>query len=211
MRATNLSTLLALAYAVTLSLATPITSGSLLPLVFRHTQSRCANYPDTIAGTWVIDPSQASCVVKNNERLTFGTFSNLNARSSSSNKLTPRRSTNTILWCAKASSTYIILTPGDAIAGHIVSDILSDAFGALTRHLDSLGDGPIPGGSLIWKSIYGISLVATNSNNHQQTYGVLAAALSALTDYMSTKFFGTATFWIFDGTNEVGKGAITSG
>ena len=55
----------------------------------------------------------------------------------------------------------------------------------------------------------GLALNVVNSNNHQTTWGVLGAALTALEDYMqSMDKWGTAEFTIFDGTNEVGKGTL---
>ena len=120
----------------------------------------------------------------------------------------PRHSTNTVLWCAEGSSTYVILDPGLAIVGHAVPDILSDAYDSLIRQIENRGDGIVPGGTFIWKSITGITLRTWNTNNHQQTYGVLAAAIYAVADYMHSKYFCAVTFWIFDGTNEVGIGII---
>lgn len=143
-------------------------------------------------------------------RLMLVISSNLNTGTSSPDKLWLRHSTKTVLWCAAESSTYIILTLGSEIVGHAVPDILDDAYDALKRHIDILGDGPIPDGFFLWESIYGPRLSTWNSNNHQQTFGVLAAAISALTNYMRTKYFGAVTFWIFDGTHEVGKGTISS-
>ena len=129
-------------------------------------------------------------------------------RSFSSTRLTPRHSTNTVLWCAEGSSTYVTINPGIAIVGDAVFDLRSDAYDALNRHIENRGDGIVQGGTLVWKSITGISIRTWNTNNHQQTYGVLAAALCAVADYMRSQYFGAITFWIFDGTNEFGKGVI---
>ena len=55
----------------------------------------------------------------------------------------------------------------------------------------------------------GLVLKVANSNNHQATWGVLGAALTALQDYMrSQDAWGTAEFTIFDGKYEVGKGTL---
>ena len=49
-----------------------------------------------------------------------------------------------------------------------------------------------------------------NANNHQQTWGVLGAALDAVGLFMRQNGggAGTAIFSIFDGTNMVGTGSI---
>lgn len=94
--------------------------------------------------------------------------------------------------------------------GRVVANLLSSAFDSLTQHIQNRGDGNVPGGTFIWKSIFGVTLTTMNTNNHQQTYGVLAAAISALVNYMTENTFGQVTFSIFDGANEVGKGSITS-
>lgn len=206
----ELSTLLALTCVVPLSLATPIASGPLLPLVVPRSQSRCTNYPNTIAGTWVTCPSQSSCITSSKERLTFIQFSKLTTLHFSTSSLTARHSTKTVLWRAEGSPTYIILDPGTAIVGHVVADLLSDALDSLTRWVQNHGDGNIHGGMFIWKSVRGVTLTTMNTNNHQQTYGVLAAAISALANYMTENTFGQVTFSIFDGNNKVGTGSITS-
>ena len=56
------------------------------------------------------------------------------------------------------------------------------------------------------------TLHVENANNHQLTWGVLAAALGALRDYVVTQNGGgPGTFEIFDGENQVGKGTIGFG
>ena len=54
----------------------------------------------------------------------------------------------------------------------------------------------------------GQSLVTWDMNNHQHTYGVLGAAVSALMDFMRERGVGEAVFSIFDGGNEVGAGLL---
>ena len=53
-----------------------------------------------------------------------------------------------------------------------------------------------------------VELYMRNANNHQQTWGVVGAAIGALQDYMNQNGFGQATFNVFDGGTEVGVGKI---
>ena len=56
----------------------------------------------------------------------------------------------------------------------------------------------------------GVELETWDSNNHQQTWGVLGAALEALDDYMRVRGgYGAAQFTILDGQNEVGVGRLS--
>ena len=73
--------------------------------------------------------------------------------------------------------------------------------------LDERGDQPIPNGGFV-ASGYDLVLWTRNANNHQQTYGVLGAALNALNNYMFTEQIGTCTFSIYDGENMVGTGGL---
>ena len=88
-----------------------------------------------------------------------------------------------------------------------------------TDALAAGGDRPIAGGQ--WSHAAGepgseASLRVRNANNHQVTYGVLAAALQAVGDYLQNLNFegmGSAAvgFLIFDGANQVGVGSLEFG
>lgn len=71
--------------------------------------------------------------------------------------------------------------------------------------MDLYGDRVIGGNG--WYTMVGargVRLTAWNANNHQITWGVLAAALVALKDYMSVQnWYGAVTFDIYDGVNRV--------
>lgn len=55
----------------------------------------------------------------------------------------------------------------------------------------------------------GLVLNVANANNHQTTWGVLGAALSALKDFVAESGgFTSATFEIFDGVNQVATGTL---
>lgn len=72
-----------------------------------------------------------------------------------------------------------------------------------------MGDGLIAGGVFMWQGYGGHALRMENSNNHQQTMGVIAAALGTLMDFMITQnAYGVQIFTVGDGPNEVGKGVI---
>ena len=67
------------------------------------------------------------------------------------------------------------------------------------------GDGVIPGGIFSF-SFDGLAWKSVNANNHQQTWGVLGAAINALEDFMvKKKTFGTVAFEIWDGGNQVAR------
>ena len=51
-------------------------------------------------------------------------------------------------------------------------------------------------------------LSSLDANNHQQTYGVVGAAISVLRYYMERNGYCVASFDIFDGENQVGAGQI---
>lgn len=78
---------------------------------------------------------------------------------------------------------------------------------AVQNRIAAGGDALIPQG-VFEASYQDLNLWTRNANNHQQTYGVLMAALNALNHYMFTEQIGSATFLIFDGAVEVAVGAI---
>ena len=169
------------------------------------TRSRpvCANAPNTIAGTFV----KPSCPNAMTDKLT-SKLSTLNGRSLLAN-LGPRHSTQTVLWCAHGSQTYIILSIYDAIAGDAVRNLLAEAIANVINNIDFNHDGLIPG-VFNWLGDGNLRLHVWNTNNHQTSWSVLRAALSALEDYMSHNMYGIASFTINDGAHEVGEGMIGS-
>ena len=75
-------------------------------------------------------------------------------------------------------------------------------------HVEDFNDGPIGDGQLSWSGNSGVALSVENANNHQLTWGVLGVALQGLMSLMGGGGYGTASFVIFDGSNEVGQGSI---
>lgn len=64
-------------------------------------------------------------------------------------------------------------------------------------------------GSYVWGLDQDYNIRVRNANNHQCTYGVMRAAVAALYDYMLTENeYGTVTFDIWDGENQVGQGFV---
>lgn len=98
---------------------------------------------------------------------------------------------------------------GTLIAGNAVSDLLDTAWVTAMTRINNQGDNVIDHGIFELIGPTGLLLRVSNSNNHQITYGVMGAACMALVQYMTTTAFGAATFHIFDGVTEVGKGEIS--
>lgn len=78
----------------------------------------------------------------------------------------------------------------------------------LYSYVSNGADGPLSGGHFNWNGENGLVLNAWGANNHQTTYGVLGAAIKALTSYFDAHGYGRATFLIFDGPNQVGEGIV---
>lgn len=75
-----------------------------------------------------------------------------------------------------------------------------------------LGDGVIRQGYFKHMS-EGLELYTQSTNNHQQTWGVLGAAVAALQTYMEGAEWnrgevGSVQFSIYDGANEVAMGTL---
>lgn len=119
-----------------------------------------------------------------------------------------RKSTNTVLWCAPNSDTYVILTMTRLVSGSSAESALDAAAGYVAQYIHQMGDAVISRGAVEFYGGNGVFFKSWNVNNHQQTWGVLAAAIAALKDYMSHNYYGGASFSIFDGSNEVGEGTV---
>ena len=80
----------------------------------------------------------------------------------------------------------------------------------MLSHIAIHGDGLIADGQFNWAGAAGLVLRTANANNHQQTWGVLGAALDALGAFtqQNQMVAGAAIFSIFDGMNMVGLGSI---
>lgn len=120
----------------------------------------------------------------------------------------PRKSTSTTLWCVPNSSTYLILSTFPTPFPHVLSTLLQTALQIISYRLFHQGDGPVLAGGYSLDGDDGQALITWNTNNHQQTYGVLSAAVRALMDFMRENGVGEVVFSIYDGPNEVGAGVL---
>lgn len=96
-----------------------------------------------------------------------------------------RHGTNTIRWCARNSQTYIILEMAASTGGTAVQALLERAHSAIMLRIASIGDGLLSSGSFHISGSNNLVLSTRNANNHQQTWGVLGAAIGALQDFMN--------------------------
>lgn len=96
---------------------------------------------------------------------------------------------------------------------------MSGAKANVQRHLQAMGDDTIRGGTFLYQ-FQDMEMYFHDSNNHQLTWGVLGAALIALTEYFDEVHAnsgaqpGSITFVVHDGENEVatgGFGAVQAG
>lgn len=118
------------------------------------------------------------------------------------------------VWCAPGSRTYITvaLTAGEVSLGS-TARILAVALRRINSQLAAHGDSLISSGVFI-EEIGQSELYLVNSNNHQQSWAVVGAALLALRNFLLSVdtiaggFTGGVIFTVFDGTNEVGQGTI---
>ena len=94
--------------------------------------------------------------------------------------------------------------------GPIVQDVLGMAYTEVwARIFTHEGDAIIGNnGNVQWATAQGLTFRTWNTNNHQLTYGVLAAAMVALCSFMEGTSFGTVKFTIYDGDHEVAAGAL---
>ena len=145
-------------------------------------------------------------------------FSVFQPRSSSDSaaSLNPRTQyTIPLTWCCPGTATAVTITVFNAYAylsdGDMrVLDLLTDSL-AHVQHILSYGDGVVPRGAFTFTD-YGVSFYLANANNHQQTYGVVAGAIIALSEFMNAYgAYGYAHFQIFDGGNQVGTGTLGPG
>ncbi|KAA6415966.1 MAG: hypothetical protein FRX48_00685 [Lasallia pustulata] len=123
--------------------------------------------------------------------------------------LPARHSTNTILWCATRTRTYIILEIITSTNSTPLRSLFTSVLYYLGMRIADFGDAVLPEGQFHWADDSGMEISTWNANNHQTTFGVVGAAVGALADYMRrTGRWGTARFWIFDGGFEVGAGEL---
>ena len=89
-------------------------------------------------------------------------------------------------------------------------NLLDEAHTNVLNHISFHGDSVIADGFFSWQGEHGVMLETFNTDNHQQTWGVLGAALYALWDFMQKigTEAGACYFTIIDGNHQVGRGVI---
>ena len=136
----------------------------------------------------------------------------LDQRSLTTPRFYGRDQTDPVLWWAPGTRTYVAVRVVRSMAPAAVMTLLHKAVIDIQTHTARAGDGLLLG----WVYIFDWQTRATdcevytvNSNNHQQTWGVVGAALLAVSDYMlDNNVMGPATFTIYNNGTEVGQGTI---
>lgn len=175
----------------------------------------CKNAPNTVAGTYFNPRSVPRSPTAINPGINLGAAN-------------PGSATPPMRWCAPHSRTFVVMTI-EVFTADIatVNLFLSSAYNAILAEIQHYGDGLVQrgafsfpetgsdvagtsaGGAAVVDGIGELQLNAWNENNHQMSWGVLASAVEAVLDCMKNiEEWGTATFRIFDGDNEVGYGVL---
>lgn len=120
---------------------------------------------------------------------------------------------DTVLWCARGTSTYVIIELIRNLQPNDILSVLANALFDIQDHIAQHGDGLLQHGIFMFNLLAAENVdchfYAANTNNHQLTWGVVGSAVQALSNYMLTESnAGVATFTIFDGGTEVGFGSI---
>ena len=121
-----------------------------------------------------------------------------------------------VIWQVPHSSTHLNIRITTSSVATLLLPVLSDAYNSVFAHLLTNGDGLVAAGTWsfaqrnVGGSAYNVGVSLMNANNHQLTWGVLGAAIWGLGGFMRTRrMFGAAVFEVWDGTNQVGRGALS--
>ncbi|KAA6409733.1 MAG: hypothetical protein FRX48_06345 [Lasallia pustulata] len=103
-----------------------------------------------------------------------------------------------------------MLTASAAIPGNSVQLLLTQVFAEVIHWMNIKGaNGFLTNGEFVMDGPNAVTIRIWNTNNHQLTIATLGAAVMALENYMrENNWFGAATFYIWDGPNEIGAGLI---
>ena len=119
-----------------------------------------------------------------------------------------RSEANNIIWCAPTGRIYVTISVGVNIAQNLLYTLLRGAYVQAYNEVNQGSDGPLPGGTFT-ATTGNIVLRVWNANNHQTTWGVLGAAVWAVSSFKTTNnVYGAVNFNIYDGNNQVGQGTI---
>ncbi len=95
------------------------------------------------------------------------------------------------------------------VAGTSIKNMLMGAILYVQNYEIAFSGGDlVHRGRFDWGSPPGREMYVWNANNHQTTYEMLGATVCAIYNYMHENWFGTASFALFDGENQVGAGEI---
>lgn len=117
-----------------------------------------------------------------------------------------------MVWCGFGSKTYISVDYIRDIhdqSWNGVDDFLDAVGAAIKDQIRKKGDTTIRDGMSTYQTP-GLMMISQNANNHQQTWGVLGAGISALSEYMRVQKGqgyspSSVAFLIYDGPNQVGN------
>ena len=124
--------------------------------------------------------------------------------------LHPRKDYDGTTYCQAQTNTFIVIVSFNA-ANAAVSSFLTSCLIAVQRDINNGNTGLIPSDG--WYGPLGrngLSMTVWSEDNYQTTYGVLHSAIQALIGWMSSNdnTFGTGSFTVWDGNNQVGHGSI---
>lgn len=124
--------------------------------------------------------------------------------------LRPRKIYDDTTYCQAQTNTFIVVSLTAANAA--VSSFLTDCLINVQTIINNGNIGLIP--SAGWYGPLGrngLSMRVWSEHDYQTTFGVLHSAIQALIGWMSNNdhTFGTGSFTIWDGDNQVGHGSIS--
>lgn len=109
----------------------------------------------------------------------------------------------------EGSGKYVLLQITSGNAGTTVRKMLMGAIQYVENfEIRFNRDDLLRGGHFEWNLPPVNSLNVWDANNHQATYDIVGLTITTIYNYMSENGFGSATFLIFDGKNQVGAGKI---
>ncbi|MCJ1228938.1 hypothetical protein MMC12_005602 [Toensbergia leucococca] len=169
-------------HVVALGLGIPVNTPSRLS---KRIPAYCSNAPGTIAGTTLNDDPSVG--------------------------LRRRKSTNTKVWCAQGSETYIIIALTSNLQRlplPIISFLDSVSADIASRILQAGNNGALPNSQYRCLGLNRHALYVYDENEFGVTWEVLGQAIWAVKDYMLHNQVGPVEFTISDGVRHVGWGFL---
>lgn len=124
--------------------------------------------------------------------------------------LQPRKGYEGTTHCQAQTNTFIVVVSFN-VANAAVSSFLNTCLNAVQTTINNGNTGLIPSDG--WYGPLGrngLSMTVWSEDDFQTMYGVLHSAIQALIGWMSSNGnnFGTGSFTVWDGDNQVGHGSI---